>query len=78
MHHRCSLLLELEEYNPKIERFLSKIRAKKRKSKKKVVQEQTLSPKQLKEYFTPITYDLPIRTPMPTVIGPFEIKYSLI
>jgi len=35
-------------------------------------------PKQLKEYFTPATYDSPTRTHMPTVTGPFELKHSLI
>jgi len=52
MHGRRSLFLDLIEYNPKIERSLSRIRAKKRESKKKMAEEQN-PPKQLKEYFTP-------------------------
>jgi len=52
MHGRCSLFLDLIEYNPEIERSLSRIRTKKRESKKKMAEEQN-PPKQLKEYFTP-------------------------
>jgi len=66
------------QYNPKVERSLSKIRAKKCEYKKKIAEEQTLPPKQLKEYFTPAAYDSPTRTYMPTVMGPFQIKHSLI
>jgi len=43
-----------------------------------MVEEQNPPPKQLKEYFTPATYDAPTRTRMPTVISPFVIKYFLI
>jgi len=43
-----------------------------------MAEEQTSPPKQLKEYFTPATYDSPTRTHMPTVTVPFEIKHSLI
>ena len=42
-----------------------------------MVEEQT-PPKQLKEYFTPTTYDLPTSTCMPAITEPFEIKHSLI
>jgi len=43
-----------------------------------MAEEQTPPPKQLKEYFTPATYDSPTRTRMPAVMVPFEIKHSLI
>ena len=57
---RRSLCLDLELYNPEIERSLCKIRAKKKEYKNKVAEEQpTRPPKQLKEYFTPATYDSP-------------------
>ena len=36
MHGRHSLFLELEQINPEVEHFLSKIRAEKRESKKKI------------------------------------------
>ena len=76
---RRSLCLDLEPFNPEIERSLREIRAKKKKSKNKMTEEQpTPPPKQLKEYFTPATYDSPTRTRMPTVTVPFEIKHSLI
>ena len=39
---------------------------------------KTSPPKQLKEYFTPATYDSPTRTRMPTVAVLFEIRHSLI
>ena len=39
MHGRCSLCLDLEPYNPEIERSLRKIRAKKKESKKKMAEE---------------------------------------
>ena len=77
MHGKHSLFLDLIEYNSELERSLSRIRAKKRESKKKMAEEQ-ISPKQLKEYFTPVTYDSPTRTRMPTVTGPFKLKHSLI
>ena len=78
MHGERSQFLEFEEYNPEIESFPSKIRAKKYESKKKMVEEQTPPPKQLKEYFIPATYDSLIRIRMPIVMGQFEMKYSLI
>ena len=78
MLSRCSLLLDLEEYDPEIERTHSKIRAKKCDSKKKMTEEQSPQPKQLKEYFTCATYDSHTSTYMPTITGPFEIKHSLI
>jgi len=77
LYGRRSLFLDLVEYNPKIERHLYRIRVKKRESKKKMIEEQNTS-KQLKEYFTPATYDSPTRTRMSTMIGPFELKHSLI
>ena len=43
-----------------------------------MAEEQTPPPKQLKEYFTPATYDSPTRTRMPTVTVPFEIEHSSI
>ena len=43
-----------------------------------MAEEQSPPAKQLKEYFTPATYDSPIRTRMPTVTIPFKIKHSLI
>ena len=42
-----------------------------------MVEDQT-PPKQLKEFFTPATYDSPTSTGMPAIAGPFEIKYYLI
>ena len=78
MFGRRSLFLHLEEYDSKIECTLSKIRAKKCDSKKSMVELQTPLPKQPKEYFTPATYDSPTSTHMPTIMGPFEIKHSLI
>ena len=78
MHVRRSLFLEVEQYSPKIERTLRQISAKKRESKKNMNEEQTPLSKQFKEYFTPVTYYSPKRTRMPTVIGQFEIKHSLI
>ena len=79
MLDRRSLCLDLEPFNPEIERSLREIRAKGKKSKNKMTEEQlTPPPKQLKEYFTPATYDSPTRTRMPTVTVPFEIKHSLI
>jgi len=75
---RCSLLLDLEEYDPEIERTHSMIRVKKRDSKKKITEEQTPQPKELKECFTPATYDSHISTCMPTITGPFETRHSLI
>jgi len=77
MHDRRSLFLDLIEYNPEIEHSLSRIRAKKRESKKKMVEEQ-IPPKQLKGYFAPATYNSPTRTCMPTIMGPLELKHSLI
>ena len=47
---RRSLFLDLDEYGPEIEHTLSKIRANERDSKKKMTEEQTPPPKQLKEY----------------------------
>ena len=41
-------------------------------------EQPTRLPKQLKEYFTPATYDSPTRSRMPTVTVPLEIKHSLI
>ena len=73
MHGRRSLCLDLVPYNLEIEYSLRKIRA-----KKKMVEEQTPPPKQLKEYFTPATYYSPTRSHLPTVTVPFEIKHSLI
>lgn len=78
MHGRRSLCLDLEPYEPEIERSLHKIRAKKKAPKKKMDEEQTPPPKQLKEYFAPTTYDSPTRTRMSTVMVSFEIKHSLI
>ena len=78
MHDRHSLCLDLEPYNLEIERSLLKIRAKKKESKNEMAEEQNPPPKQLKEYFTPATYDSPTRTRMPTITVPFEIKHSLI
>ena len=76
---RRSLCVDLKPFNPKIERSLRKIRAKQKESKNEMAEEQpTPPPKQLKEYFTPATYDSPTRTRMPTVTVPFEIKHSLI
>ena len=76
---RRSLCFDPEPYNPEIEHSLRKIRAKKKESKNKMAEQQpTPPPKQLKEYFTPATYDSPTRTRMPTVTVPFEIKHSLI
>ena len=72
------MFLDLEEYDPEIECTLSKIKAKKRDSKKKMVEEQTPPPKQLKEYLTPATYDSPTSANMPTIMRPFDIKHSLI
>jgi len=69
MHGRHSLFLDVIEYNSEIERSLSRIRAKKCESKKKMAEEQN-PPKQLKKYFTPATYDSPTGTRMPTVMGP--------
>jgi len=77
MHGRHSLFLDLAEYISEIECSLSRTRAKKRESKKEMAEEQ-IPPKQLKDYFTPATYDSPTRTRMPTVTGPFELKHSLI
>ena len=79
MLDRRSLCLDLEPFNPEIERYLCEIRIKRKKSKNKMTEEQLTPPaKQLKEYFTPATYDSPTRTRMPTVMVPFEIKHSLI
>jgi len=78
MHGRRSLSLDLVEQNPKIGRSLRQVRAMKRESKKKMVEEQIPPPKQPKEYFTLTAYDSLTRTCMPTVTGSFEIKYSLI
>ena len=72
------MCLDLEPYNPEIERSLREISAKKSESKNKMAEEQpTPSPKQLKKYFTPATYDSPTRSHMPTVTVPFKIKHSL-
>ena len=71
------LFLDLEEYGLEIERTLSKVRTKKRGSKKKLAEEQTPR-KQLMEYFTLATYDSPTSTRMPTITVPFEINHSLI
>ena len=75
---RHCLCLDLEPYNPEIERSIQKIRAKTKESKKKMAEEQTPPPKQFKKYFTPAIYDSPTRTHMPTVTVPFEMKHSLI
>ena len=77
MLSKCSLFLDLEEYDPKIECTFSKIRTKKHNSKKKMAEEQT-TPKQLKESFTPATYDSATSTCMLAVTRPFDIKHSLI
>jgi len=77
MHGRRSLFLDLEKYNPKIERCLSRIRVKKRESKKKMVEEQA-PPKQLKEYFTLATYDSHTSTSISNDMGQLDIKHSLI
>ena len=45
--------------------------------KKMMDEKQTPLLKQLDDYFTPTTYNLPARTCMPTVTKPFEIKHSL-
>ena len=76
MHGRHSMFLDLVEYNPEIERSLSRIRAKKRESKKKMVEEQN-STKQLKEYFTPATYDSPTRTLCPPLRGNLNLSIPL-
>ena len=43
-----------------------------------MVEEQIPLHKQLNEYFTHATYNSPTSSHMPTIIGPFEIKHSLI
>jgi len=77
VHGRRSLFLNLKEYNPRIKYSLSRIRAKKYEPKKKIAEKQ-IPPKQLKEYFTPATYDAHTSTHIPIATGPFEIKHSLI
>jgi len=78
MRGRLSLSLDLKEYNPEIECSLNWIRAKKCEHKKKIAKEHNPPTKQRKEYFTPSTYDSPIRIRILTITGQFEIKYSLI
>ena len=46
--------------------------------RKKMVEEQNPLPKQRKGYFTPAIYHSPTKTRMPTAMGPFRIKHSLI
>jgi len=78
IYGRHFLFLDLKEYNSKIERSLSRIKAKKHEFKTKIAEEQNPPPKELKDYFTLTTYDSPTTTYMPIVIGPFENKHSFV
>ena len=69
MHAMSSLFLDIEEYNPEIEHFLSRMKAKKYETEKKKVEEQNPSPKQFKKHFTPTICDSSTRSHMPTVTG---------
>jgi len=72
---RCSFSLDLKEYDPEIERILTEIIAKKKFVKEEMDGEQ---PRQLKEYFTPGTYNSPLNTRLPNVTAPFDINFAII
>ena len=72
---RSSLSIDLKKYDQQLKRTLREIRAKKRPITEDVTGEK---PGQLKEYFTPSTYNSPMDTHLLDVTTPFDIDLAMV
>ncbi|KAI5649111.1 hypothetical protein M9H77_35116 [Catharanthus roseus] len=78
MHGRCSLFVDLKEFDPEIKRTLKALRAQEKNSNTCQVK-MAENPRALREYFTPNTYNSPIGNRLPEIeANHFEIKASTI